>query len=100
MSYSFSAKGDDKAAALAAAAAQFDKMLEQQPVHTRDREAAMANLRAHLDLVEEPNEGEQVTISMHGSVSWSLIGPDSSIQRWTGAGSGCSVSVYLKPAVI
>jgi hypothetical protein len=96
MSYSFSAKGTNKELALQDATAKFDAMVEQQPVHSRDREAALSNLRTHLNLVAEPAPDEDVVISMHGSISVNT--PTAGPERITNASSGCSV--YLQYAAL
>lgn len=94
MSYSFSIKAATKAAALAAAAAKFDvEVVASQPVHKVDRDAALANARAHLDLIAEPADGEEVVLSMHGSVGGDIDWTAGQARRLTTAGSGCSASV-------
>jgi hypothetical protein len=97
MSYSFSAKGATKAAATAAAVSQFEAMLVSQPVHKADREAAFANLKAHMDLVKEPGDSEEVVISMHGSIGGDIDWSAGEVRSLSNAGSGCSVSVCQKP---
>lgn len=95
MSYSFSAQGDTKDEALADATHKYDQMVEQQPCHEHDREAALANLRAHLALVDEPKQGECITISMHGSVGYYAT-TESDPVRWRNSSGGVSVYVGAK----
>lgn len=70
MSYSFTAKGVTKAAAFNDAAAKFDAIVTQQPVHEADRAAVMANVSAAVDLLREPGEGEEVRVNANGYLSW------------------------------
>lgn len=74
MSYSFSAKGVTKDAAKDAAAAEFDKVVESQPVHAADRDAALATVGAMIDAVVDPAEGEEVRVSVSGYLSWRTEG--------------------------
>lgn len=70
MSYSFSAKGATKAAAKAAVAAEFDKVIASQPVHAADKAAAIATAEAMIDVTREPAEGEEVRVSVSGYLQW------------------------------
>jgi hypothetical protein len=76
MSYSFQVTGADKAAAKAAVEAEFDKVVESQPIHSRDRQAALANASAVIDLlVDDPTCDVRVTVN--GYVGWrGESGPD------------------------
>jgi hypothetical protein len=69
MSYSLTVRGRNVACALAAAAAAFDKVVEHQPVHNLDRDAALANASNVANVLNAQAEDEQVIVSMHGSVS-------------------------------
>lgn len=89
MSYSFSLRAGTIAALAAAAASQLDAVCETQPVHRVDREAALKNLQAHAELVGEPGEGQELVVSMHGSISVSY--PTAGDPVVSNAGSGCSV---------
>ena len=53
MTYQITAKGKAKDAAKQALAAEFDKMMGVQPVHSKDRAAALANAGACIDLLED-----------------------------------------------
>lgn len=95
MSYSFSFTADTREAAKTAAAEQFDaKALPYQPVHSRDRAAALANAATVIDLLDEPSAGEHVVVSMHGALGWR--GNDQSTAPLTNANVACSA--YLAPA--
>jgi len=69
MTYSFNVRAADKAAARAAVAAELDKVVEAQPIHAADRAQAAAAADAFLDLIGDPGEGQEVSVSVCGSVS-------------------------------
>ncbi len=69
MSYSFNVRAADKAGARAAVAAELDKVVAQQPIHAADRAQAAAAVDAFLDLIGDPGEGQEVSVSVNGSVS-------------------------------
>lgn len=75
MSYSFTVRAASLAAALAAAAAEFDKIIETQPAHAKDKDAALVNAANVANCVGERAEHD-VVIAMHGSVSWNTANPD------------------------
>lgn len=89
MSYSLSLRAASILALAAAAAAALDNVIEAQPAHARDKDAALANLDAHAKLVGEPAEGEELIVSMHGSIS--VSNPTAGEPTVYSAGSGCSV---------
>lgn len=70
MSYSFNVRAADKAAARAAIAAELDKVVDQQPIHAADRDQAEANAAAALDVIPEPGEGQDISVSVNGYVQW------------------------------
>lgn len=69
MSYSFQVKAATKAEAKAAVAAEFDKVVEQQPTHAQDKAAVIANANAVIDLLVE-DDAQDVGVSCNGYVSW------------------------------
>jgi hypothetical protein len=69
MSYQFTAKGKTKEAAKQAVAAEFDKMMGVQPVHSKDRAAAIANAGAVIDLLAD-SEALGIQVTLNGYVSW------------------------------
>jgi len=96
MSYSFTVKAATKAAALAAASAAFDsQVLVSQPVHKVDREAALKNAEAHVNLIADPKEGEEVALSMHGSIGGEIDWSAGEVKRLSSAGSGCTAYLAL-----
>jgi hypothetical protein len=70
MSYSFQVKAANKPAAKAAVAAEFDKVVQSQPVHSRDKAQALANANAVIDLLGE-DDSKDVSVSCNGYVRWS-----------------------------
>lgn len=71
MSYSFSIKAATKDAAKAAVSEAFDKVVEAQPIHVRDKAAALANASAAIDLLaDDAPEGSMISVSVNGYVSW------------------------------
>lgn len=70
MSYSFNVQAPTKAEAKEKIEAQFDAVLNSQPVHAADLPAARAAAAAFVDVLNEPNEAEQVKVRVNGYVSW------------------------------
>lgn len=91
MSYSFSVKAVNKEHAKIAVETEFSKVVVGQPIHARDRAAALAAAGAMIDLlVDDPTL--VISVSVNGYVSWRAnadkvdYGKDSDLQ-------GASVSV-------
>lgn len=71
MSYSFNVRAANKEAAKAAVAVKFDEMIAAgQPMHARDRAAALANANAVIDLLAD-DDTKDLVVSLNGYVSWS-----------------------------
>lgn len=75
MSYSFQVKAATKGDAKSAVLAKFDEIVEQQPVHARDRAAVLANAGLVIDLLAD-DDTKDVSVSCNGYVSWSTGGVD------------------------
>jgi hypothetical protein len=88
MSYSFQVKAATKAEVKAAVEAEFDKVVQFQPVHARDKAAVLANVDAVIALVED-NADKDVHVACHGSVGWD--GSDLQIANLHSASVACSV---------
>jgi hypothetical protein len=73
MSYSFGVRASNKAAAKEAVAAKFDEMAASQPIHARDRAAALANANAVIDLLAD-DDTKDVAVSCNGYLSWNGTG--------------------------
>lgn len=73
MTYQLAAKGATKDAAKEAIAAEFDKMMGVQAIHSKDRAAALANANACIDLLEDI-ETMGVSVNCNGYVSWNGSG--------------------------
>lgn len=65
MSYSFSVRASDKAAAIEACKARMAEVVQQQPCHAADHDAAIANMEAVVGLVAE-DPSMHVAVSMSG----------------------------------
>jgi hypothetical protein len=75
MSYSFSVRAADKAAAKTAVSAELARVVSQQPVHAADSAAAEAAAGAQIDLLVDDGNRD-VFVSVSGSLggSWSDAG--------------------------
>lgn len=89
MSYSFSARGADKAAAIAAVENKMAEVVAGQSVHAVDAPAVIAAARAIADLLQE-NPNRDVYFSVNGSVSCLDWGTEEAQKN-----SVCAVSVSV-----
>lgn len=95
MSYYYSAEGKTVEEALAASAAEFDKVVVNQPVHAVEREAVQAAERALASLIKVA-DGQIVRLQRHGSVSWiSDSSPDG--RSVTQVSASIDVGAYFPP---
>ena len=74
MSYSFNVTAPTKDEAKEKITAEFDKVIASQPVHAADRDAAQAAAHAFVDVLSAPADGEEIRVSVHGSVGWRTEG--------------------------
>lgn len=71
MSYSFNIVAASKDQAKAALPAKFDEVIATQSIHKRDRDAAIANAVAAIDLLTDAApEGCSVSVNCSGYVGW------------------------------
>lgn len=70
MSYSFSITADTKAEATGKIRDQFDAVVVAQPSHAADKEAAVVAAQALVRLLAEPHDGDEIYVSMNGSLGW------------------------------
>jgi hypothetical protein len=70
MSYSFNVKAATKADAVTQAEQEFDKVVEGQPIHAKDRKAAMTAVGNVVDVLQD-DPAREVSVSVSGYVSWS-----------------------------
>lgn len=69
MSYSFNVLAASTALAAAAVATKLDETVAQQPIHEADKAQAQVAVDSLLPLLREPGDGEQISVSVSGSVS-------------------------------
>lgn len=69
MSYSFNVQAASKAAAKEAVATKFDEVIASQPIHARDKAAALANANAVIDLLAD-DDARNISVSVNGYVGW------------------------------
>lgn len=69
MSYSFTVRAPSKAAAKDAVSAKFDEVIAIQPIHARDKAAALANAGTVIDLLAD-DDTRDVSVSVAGYVGW------------------------------
>lgn len=76
MSYSFSIAASTKADAARQIREQFDAVVATQPSHTADKEAAVVAAQTLVRLLAEPHEGDEIYVSMNGSLGWNHDVPE------------------------
>jgi hypothetical protein len=76
MSYSFSVAADTKVDASQQIREQFDAVVVAQPSHAADKEAAVVAAQTLVRLLAEPHEGDEIYVSMNGSLGWRHDAPD------------------------
>src|SRR5260221_185787 len=76
MSYSFSVTADTKVEATRQIREQFDAVIVAQPSHAADKEAAVVAAQTLVRLLAEPHEGDEIYVSMSGSLGWKHDVPD------------------------
>lgn len=94
MSYSFSVSGATKAAVKQLIADGFKNVVETQPSHAADRDAAVACASAFVDTLADPRDGAEIVVSMHGSLGWKHDVPE----EFLSGSIGVSVTLRNKPA--
>lgn len=92
MSYSISKTGATKAIVVALVKQELVNVVAGQPIHAADQAQAMAVTEAFVAIIPEPNEKQDVAISLNGSVSWTSGGTS---QPDVVTGASVSVNAYL-----
>lgn len=93
MSYSFSVSGADANEAKAAIGKQFDQIVQQQPVHTVDRDAAQDAVDSFVDLAGPLTGSQRINVSAYGSVTVGPANGDDATAPVTSLSVNISVSV-------
>lgn len=96
MSYSFTVVGADKAAALVAVAREMEKVVQQQPVHAADRDAAERTAAAFVDLLPT-DDTKDVSVSVNGWLQWTGSAQEENYSITSGS---CTVTASLKVRVV
>lgn len=97
MSYSFNVRGATVALAVAAIGPKFDEVVSSQPVHAKDRDAAVTGATALAALVSEPAEGQEVSINVSGWLQWQATDTVGEIpEEFTGASLNIQASLVTK----
>lgn len=68
MSFSFNVRVASASLVLAAVTTKLDDVITSQPIHEHDKAAALATVEALTALVGEPKEGEELSVSVNGSI--------------------------------
>lgn len=92
MSYSFTTRAADKAAAKAAVAAEMAKIVETQPDHAADQAQAIATAGTFIDMLKDEPDMD-ITVSVYGSIGW--IGQPSG-QNLTATSMGVSAYYVMR----
>lgn len=89
MSYSFTVHAASKAEALDLVEAEFEKVVQSQPVHAADKEQAQAAAAAFIELMPDDAD-KDVHVTVNGSIAWTGLNDDPSFTA-----ASCSVSAWL-----
>ena len=93
MSYSFSVSGANTDEVRERISEQFDRVVEGQPAHEADREAAQNSAFALLDVLGTGvGPGQQINVTIYGSLS-QRNGDDPAKRETTGVSLNVSVAV-------
>jgi len=68
MSYGFNVRAASKADAVSQIAVKLDEVVASQPIHDVDRAKAETLVGSFLELIEEPSDGQEISISLNGSI--------------------------------
>lgn len=70
MSYSFSITAKTKVVATERVKAELDRIVNGQPSHAADRDAAQNAAEASISVLIDPAENEEIFVAVSGSLSW------------------------------
>lgn len=98
MSYSFVVKAATKAEAYDACVVKMEEEVSRQPVHAADRDQALANAKAAIELLPE-DATRDVTVSMNGYVSgvWDYSTGKPELVRLEGVSISVNVGLITRP---
>lgn len=96
MSYSFNVRASTKAAAKFAVREQFENVVvKNQECHKRDVEQACAAADAFIDLLDDPQDRDEIAVFMSGSLMGDWQGTD--VVRTYGANISVAASLLRQP---
>lgn len=93
MSYSFNVQASTKSAAKDAVAVKFDEVIATQPIHARDKTAALANANAVIDLLMD-DDTREISVSVNGYVGWQEVLRDDGSNPLQSASVSASASYF------
>jgi hypothetical protein len=95
MSYSFSVTALTKDEAKQKVAEQFAYVVNNQPCHAVDKDAALTVANAFIDLLSDVTDGHEINVSMNGcSLRWNHNAPD----KYVAAGVNVSAGIRARTA--
>lgn len=94
VSYSFSVSASTKDEAKKLIAEQFALVVKSQPSHAADEPTAIAAGNAFVDLMDDVPEGQEIYVSMYGSLGWNHDAPG----KFLSANVSVSANLRKKPA--
>jgi len=99
MSYSFQFTAATKEEAKQRTAEKFDEVLAFQPSHEKDKDAALANANAMIDLLGDVPDNQEISVSCSGSIGWQHDeNAPHGVGAITWAGVSCSAGFTTRPA--
>lgn len=97
MSYSFAVTASSKVDATRQIREQFDAVVAAQPSHAADKEAAVVAAQTLVRILADPQEGDEIYVSMYGSLGWDQLGRDHDApEKFIAAGVSISASLRKK----
>lgn len=91
MSYSFELTSHSKTGAVHDVATALDAVVAGDPLHAKDKAAALDAAKASIDILREPEGLEHIFVHMYGSLGWE--GDYNSPRAFTSADVHVSASI-------
>lgn len=97
MSFSFTLTAAGKAAAKAAVVKKLAEVVQSQPVHAHDALQIGTTAEAMIERLEEPNEQQQLVVSVSGSLGGDIDWTLGEVRKLTTANMGVTAYITAKP---